>query len=103
MMTTTTSARKIGPVDLCAINMALEVAAFAVPPDEYSYRTVLREAMPKLYAMRRRGMSFTKIHRLLHQAGFPIALSTLRTYYNESLLDMRDECERYFRKLGAGQ
>ena len=91
--------RKIGLIDRHAIDMTLEVAAVAVEPEEYSYRTVFMEAMPKLYVMRQRGLSFPQIHRLLHQAGFPIALTTLRTYYSECLPDMREECELYLRKL----
>jgi hypothetical protein len=93
------SARKIGLIDKHAIGMSLEVAAVAVEPDEYSYRAVFRETMPKLYVMRQRGMSFPQLHRLLHQTGFPLALATLRTYYSECLREMRDECEQYLRKL----
>lgn len=93
------SARKIGLIDKHAIGMSLEVAAVAVEPEEYSYRAVFREMMPKLYVMRQRGMSFPQLHRLLHQTGFPIALATLRTYYSECLLEMREECEQYLRKL----
>ena len=93
--------RKIGVIDKHAIGMILEVAAVAVEPEEYSYRTVFRETMPKLYVMRQRGMSFPQLHRLLHQAGFQIALTTLRTYYSECLLEMRDECEHYLRKLDS--
>ncbi|MFM0308350.1 hypothetical protein P0D71_11210 [Paraburkholderia sp. RL17-383-BIF-A] len=91
--------RKIGLVDKCAIGISLEVAAFAVVPDEYSYRAVFREIMPKLYVMRERGMSFPQIHWLLNQTGFPIALATVRTYYNQLLPDMLDECQKYLRKL----
>lgn len=94
-----TPTRKIGLIDKHAIGMSLEVAAVAVEPEEYSYRTVFRETMPKLYVMRQRGMSFPQLHRLLHQAGFPIALTTLRTYYSECLTEMRHECDRYLRKL----
>ncbi|WNC95562.1 hypothetical protein RI103_39410 (plasmid) [Paraburkholderia sp. FT54] len=93
------SARKIGLIDKHAIGMSLEVAAVAVEPEEYSYRAVFRETMPKLYVMRQRGMSFSQLHRLLHRTGFPIALATLRTYYSECLLEMREECEQYLRKL----
>jgi hypothetical protein len=92
-------AKKISLVDRYAIGAALEVAAVAVDPDESSYRVVFREIMPRLYVMRQRGMSFQQIHRHIHQAGFPIALSTLRTYYSACLVEMRQECERHFRKL----
>ncbi|KAA1012618.1 hypothetical protein FVF58_12120 [Paraburkholderia panacisoli] len=100
--------RKIGLIDMHAIGIVLEVAAVAVEPEEYSYRTVFRKTMPKLYVMRQHGMSFRQLHRLLHQAGFPIALTTLRTYYSKCLLEMRGECEQYLRKLdrvmkGAGK
>src|SRR4051812_23548633 len=91
--------RKIGIVDKHAIGVSLEVAAVAVDPDEYSYRTVFKEMMPKLYVMRQRGMSFAQLHRVLNQAGFPIALATVRTYYNECLLDMLDECQKYLKRM----
>ncbi|WNC89603.1 hypothetical protein RI103_18305 [Paraburkholderia sp. FT54] len=100
MTAPSTPTRKIGPIDRHAIGISLEVAATVVEPEEYSYRTVFRETMPKLYVMRQRGLSFPQIHRLLHQAGFPIALTTLRTYYSQYLIEMREECERYLRKLG---
>ncbi|MDE1181489.1 hypothetical protein [Paraburkholderia sp.] len=92
-------AKKIGLVDRYAIGLGLEVAAVAVDPDEYSYRAVFREVMPKLYVMRKRGMSFPQIHRLLNQTGFPVALATVRTYYSQCLPGMLDECQKYLRKL----
>ncbi|WP_434716331.1 hypothetical protein [Paraburkholderia sp. A3RO-2L] len=91
--------RKIGIVDKHAIGVSLEVAAVAIDPDEYSYRAVFKEMMPKLYVMRQRGMSFAQLHRVLNQAGFPIALATVRTYYNECLLDMLDECQKYLKRM----
>jgi hypothetical protein len=91
--------RRIGIVDKHAIGVSLEVAAVAVDPDEYSYRTVFKEMMPKLYVMRQRGISFAQLHRVLNQAGFPIALATVRTYYNECLLEMLDECQKYLRRM----
>ncbi|CAB3785898.1 hypothetical protein LMG28614_02232 [Paraburkholderia ultramafica] len=51
--------QQIALIDKHAIGMSLEVAAVAVEPDEYSYRTVFRETMPKLYFMRQRGMGRT--------------------------------------------
>ncbi|MDR5791674.1 hypothetical protein P9281_34575 [Caballeronia sp. LP003] len=91
--------KKIGVVDKQAIGLALEVAAVAVDPEEYNYRTVFREMMPKLYVMRQRGMSFTQLHRILNQTNFPITASTLRTYYNECMLEMLDECQKYFKRM----
>jgi hypothetical protein len=93
------ASKKIGLVEKCAIGISLEVAAFAVAPDEYSYRAVFREMMPKLYLMRQRGMSFPQIHWLLNQAGFPVALATVRTYYHQLLPGMLDECQKYIRRL----
>jgi hypothetical protein len=92
--------RKISLIDMHVINRAVEVAAFAVDPDEYTYRTVFRKEMPKLYVMRARGLSFPQIHWRLQQGGFPIALTTLRTCYYECLPGMLDECQKYLKKLG---
>ncbi|MCW3587350.1 hypothetical protein [Burkholderia cenocepacia] len=92
-------AKKIGAIDKHAISVSLELAAAAIEPDEYSYRTVFKEMMPKLYMMRHRGMSFPQLHRVLNQAGFPIALTTVRTYYNECLVDMLEECQKYLKRM----
>lgn len=73
----------IGIVEMYAMRVSLEYAALFVDPDEYSYRTTLKHLMPKLSEMRQRGMSFPEIRDTLYQAGFPIALRTLRAYYNE--------------------
>lgn len=90
---------KIGAVDKHAITVSLDVAAAALEPDEYSYRAVFKEIMPKLYVMRHRGMSFPQLHKVMHQAGFPIALTTVRTYYNEFLVDMLDECQKFLKRM----
>jgi hypothetical protein len=98
MTTMSRPAKKIGIVEMYAMNVSLEIAAFAIDPDEYSYRAVFKKIMPKLYVMRERGMSFPQIHWLLNQAGFPVALTTVRTYYNQYLPGMLDECRKYLRK-----
>jgi hypothetical protein len=90
--------QKIGNIDRRAITRTMEIAAIAVDPDEYTYRSVFRDTMPKLYVMRARGLSFRQIHWMLQQSGFPIALTTLRTYYYEYLPGMMAECQKYLKK-----
>ena len=96
---TAKSRRKLSAVDKLVIEDCMEIAALTVEPDAYSIRTVIRNVMLDLYALRKQGASFESIHKLLNTADLPLSLSTLKTYYARNLIDMKEQCEAHFIKV----
>ncbi len=89
------TSKKIGLIDKQAIVRSIEIAALTLSPEDYTYRAVFRALMPSLYLMRKKGLSYAHIAKVLHQSRFPLSLTTVRTYYCEFLADMEDECVQY--------
>lgn len=90
-----TQRAKITDVD--GIQHALQVAALTLLPDEVSGRALINRLMPQLYQLRKKGFSYKALTRVINDAiGDPAAKlqpSTVKTYYNEFLVERLDDCQ----------
>jgi hypothetical protein len=88
--------KKIGLIDAQAIDRSFEIVALtASPENDYDDRAVFRVLMPRLYVMRKNGLSYSRIAKILRQSGLPLSLTAVRTYYCEFLVEMESECVQY--------
>jgi hypothetical protein len=87
--------KKIGLIDAQAIDRSFEIVARSASPKDYDDRAVFRVLMPRLYVMRKNGLSYSHIARVLRQSRLPLSLAAVRTYYCEFLAEMEDECVQY--------
>jgi hypothetical protein len=87
--------KKIRLIDAQAIERSFEIVARSASPKDYDDRAVFRVLMPRLYVMREKGLSYSRIAKTLRQAGLPLSLTAVRTYYCEFLAEMESECVQY--------
>ncbi len=87
--------KKIGLIDAQAIERSFEIVARSASPKDDDDRALFRVLMPRLYVMREKGLSYSRIAKTLRQAGLPLSLTAVRTYYCEFLAEMESECVRY--------
>jgi hypothetical protein len=87
--------KKIGLIDAQAIARSFEIAALTASPENNDHRAVFRALMPRLYVMRKNGLSYSHIAKVLRQSRLPLSLTAVRTYYCEFLAEMEDECVQY--------
>jgi hypothetical protein len=87
--------KKIRLIDAQAIDRSFEIVARSANPKDYDDRAVFRVLMPRLYVMRKNGLSYSRIANILRQSGLPLSLTAVRTYYCEFLTEMESECVRY--------
>ncbi|MGC0155759.1 hypothetical protein ACPRNU_25135, partial [Chromobacterium vaccinii] len=88
--------RRISLAQKEALERLFDMAALSLVPEEYTQREVFKRLMPKLYTMRKKGMSFKQITKLLNDAGFKLAIGSVRIYYNEHLTEMMVELEAHW-------
>lgn len=61
---------------------------------DMTQRQAFSELMPKLYALRNDGFSFTQIADLLTKCGMSLKVGTVRSYYNDMLLKRAEELQK---------
>lgn len=87
--------KKIRLIDAQAIERSFEIVARSASPKDDDDRALFRVLMPPLYVMREKGLSYSRIAKILRQAGLPLSLTAVRTYYCEFLTEMESECVQY--------
>ena len=77
--------RRMPSTAISAAESVFESAAKQLVPDDQTQRKAFEALMPYVYKLRIKGCSWTQVTKLLTDSGFTLQMSTVRTYYSESI------------------